>query len=127
MNAVDNRSRVLAAAKYRRMPRKSIHLFSLMSIKCPAYRANETAGITSDKPTSPIANAAFVNWYIHHPTKVVIMRKAIIKTNLPSTKFLNSLIRTAANGSLVVLDMYKNYRCEFAQTLKSGQAAMSLL
>ena len=45
-----------AHIQYKTTPLNNNFLFSLISITCPAYNANETAGITSANPISPIAN-----------------------------------------------------------------------
>src|SRR5436853_4653055 len=95
---VESSNKSIAALKYKPMPRNNNILFSLRSITWPAYKASETAGITSDRPIKPIANGAFVKLYIHQPSKVVIMRNAITKTNLPATRFRNSGIRTDTKG-----------------------------
>ena len=88
------------------MPRNSSFRFSLRSITWPAYKASETAGTTSDKPIKPIAKGALVKLYIHQPSNVVIMRKAITKENLPVTRFRNSGILTASKGSLSDILIY---------------------
>ena len=95
----DSANNKAAQIRYKLAPVNNTFLFSLISITCPAYNAHEMAGTTSDNPMMPIAKGALVNSYIHQPTNVPIMRKPMMKKNLPNIKFLNSLILTAAKGS----------------------------
>ncbi len=82
------------------MPRINNFFFSLRSITWPAYKASDTAGITSLRPINPIANGALVKLYIHQPNKVVSMRNAITKANLPVTRKRNSGIRIEIKGEI---------------------------
>src|ERR1043166_10300581 len=96
MKEVARNNRSAEQVKYKSTPRNSIFFFSLLSITCPAYKANETAGITSDKPSHPIASGSLVRLYIHHPQTVVIMRSAMTNKKRPTRRFLNSGMRTEA-------------------------------
>ena len=59
--SIDKKSKISAQHQYKITPFNKSFLFSLLSITWPAYKASETAGITSANPMSPIAKGALVN------------------------------------------------------------------
>src|SRR5438046_2193010 len=112
----------MAAQIYPKTLLNNNFLFSLISITWPEYNAMESAGITSDSPTSTMANGSWVSSYTHQPTRVFIIRSPMMKQNLPSIRFLYSGIRTAAKGSLVTCEVVELSSIQYACKGKRREA-----